>query len=305
MNSYEAKRQARIERLRDRADRLSTQATAAQARASSMASVIPFGQPILVGHYSEGRDRRYRDRIHRTFVKGFELAKEAQDVERRADAAERNTAISSDDPEAVDKLQEKIARLKAEQAHMVAVNRALRGKKTDDEISALTGGALTPAAVAELRKPDFCGRTGYADYQLKNNSSNIRRLEQRAGHLASVAEQPAKPPETIGEVRIEETDNRVRVFFPGKPSEAIRTELKRNGFRWAPSEGAWQTHAKEYAWHIARKVAAMAAPTEPVRLPWEPETPPATMGEALAPFLTPEELDRINEPAGEKPPDTP
>ncbi|MEE8059026.1 MAG: DUF3560 domain-containing protein [Pseudomonadales bacterium] len=38
-------------------------------RAKDMAPVIPFGQPILVGHHSEHRDRRYRDRIHNTFVK--------------------------------------------------------------------------------------------------------------------------------------------------------------------------------------------------------------------------------------------
>jgi hypothetical protein len=33
--------------------------------AHRMADAIPFGQPILDGHHSEGRDRRYRDRIHR------------------------------------------------------------------------------------------------------------------------------------------------------------------------------------------------------------------------------------------------
>lgn len=31
-----------------------------------MASVIPMRQPILVGHHSEGRNRRYREKIWNT-----------------------------------------------------------------------------------------------------------------------------------------------------------------------------------------------------------------------------------------------
>lgn len=41
-------------------------------KAHDMASIIPFGQPILVGHHSEKRDRNYRNRIHNTMRKAFE-----------------------------------------------------------------------------------------------------------------------------------------------------------------------------------------------------------------------------------------
>ena len=33
---------------------------------------------------------------------------------------------------------------------------------------------------------------------------------------------------------------RLQVFFDGKPEEATRILLKSNGFKWAPSQGAWQ-----------------------------------------------------------------
>ena len=69
MNSYEEKQEARRARYEEKASRLRDEAHRLHDQAHEMASAIPFGQPILVGHHSEGRDRRYRDRIHNTFGK--------------------------------------------------------------------------------------------------------------------------------------------------------------------------------------------------------------------------------------------
>ena len=33
---------------------------------------------------------------------------------------------------------------------------------------------------------------------------------------------------------------RIQLFFEGKPEPEVRDILKSNGFRWAPSVGAWQ-----------------------------------------------------------------
>jgi hypothetical protein len=89
-----------------------------------MASVIPFGQPILVGHHSERRDRNYRGRIHSTYGKAFALQKAAEEAERKANTT--SNAISSDDPDAPDKLAERIATLEERQAVMVATNKRTR-----------------------------------------------------------------------------------------------------------------------------------------------------------------------------------
>ena len=35
-------------------------------------------------------------------------------------------------------------------------------------------------------------------------------------------------------------ENRIQILFDGKPDAGIRSELKHAGFRWAPSQGAWQ-----------------------------------------------------------------
>lgn len=71
MNSYEEKQEARRARYEEKASRLRDEAHRLHDQAHEMASAIPFGQPILVGHHSEGRDRRYRARIHDTFGKAF------------------------------------------------------------------------------------------------------------------------------------------------------------------------------------------------------------------------------------------
>jgi Domain of unknown function (DUF3560) len=54
-----------------------------------MASVIPFGQPILVGHYSEKSDRRHRSRIHSHVDNWSELDNYAHELERRAASVDR------------------------------------------------------------------------------------------------------------------------------------------------------------------------------------------------------------------------
>lgn len=253
MNAYEQKKAARIERLEQRADSLRVAADGAMTRARKMADIIPFGQPILVGHHSEGRDRRYRERIRKTMDKSVALYREAKEAEARAIAAAKNNAISSDDPEAIDKLREKAFGLKSDQARMVLVNQALRAAKTDEEISALVG--LKASTIASLREPDFCGRTGFADYELRNNGANIRRIEKRIAALETRAAAPEKAPEEVGDVRIVEEKNRVRVFFPGKPSGETRANLKRCGFRWSPTVGAWQAYPSAEAWATARKWA--------------------------------------------------
>lgn len=60
------------------------------------------------------------------------------------------------------------------------------------------------------------------------------------------------PPEEHGDVRIVEDENRVRIFFPGKPIDETRAALKGAGFRWSPTVGAWQRHASNGAWWQAR-----------------------------------------------------
>lgn len=239
MNRYEAKQQRRRERLEQRAARIETEGASAHARARAMADAIPFGQPILIGHHSEKRDRNYRAKIVGTFRKAFELNDQAKVLRARA-AAVGSAGVSSDDPDALAKLQAKLEKLEGRQALMRDANAAIRSGD-HDELGRL---GLSASVVAGLLTPDYLGRIGFPDYALKNNGAEIRRLKKRIAHLEAVAAAETKTVELPGGIRIVENTeaNRLQIFFPGKPDDAMRARLKAHSFRWAPSEGAWQRH---------------------------------------------------------------
>ncbi len=241
MNDYEAKLEARRERYEEKAEQLRVEAKRLHQRAHEMADVIPFGQPILVGHYSEGRDRRYRERIHNTFGKAFATMDKANHYEQKA-ASVGTGGISSDDPDAVVKLKEKLESLQRNHEWMKNVNAAIRkGKTPDKQIPALVALGMTEAEAQELLKPDYCGRIGIAPYSLQNNNANIRRVEQRIRELERAAERNVTVErEGNGYTYREDADeNRVMFLFDGKPEEATRKLLKAYGFKWSPTRTAW------------------------------------------------------------------
>jgi len=245
MNSYEEKKKARIERLKSRAESAREESGRLLKSAHEMADVIPFGQPILVGHHSEKADRRFRGRIYGKFDKGFEAQKQAEDLESRARAAESNQAISSDDPDAVQKLAAKIENLERLQDSMKRANAIIRKYKTNEErVQALVDeGVLSEPLAQKIIIPDFAGRVGFPDYQTKNNNANIRRLKARMEGLKRREGAESSERQEAGYlVRENVEENRIQLIFPGKPSAEIRSVLKSWGFRWAPSEGAWQRH---------------------------------------------------------------
>lgn len=252
-SDYEERKAERIERYEDLANNAQTNANDLHAQARRMADVIPFGQPILVGHHSEKGDRRYRDKIHNKFGKAFAEQDKAKYYAGRAASAENNTAIASDDPAAVVKLKERIAELEGEQTLMREANKAIR-KGDDTRLREL---GLSDGKIARLKEKDFCGRIGFADYMLTNNSGNIRRLKQRLALLQAEA-QESTIEEEIGAVRLVNSveDNRTQLFFPGKPPEAFREQLKSAGFRWCPTVGCWQRHKSSGALYHARELAA-------------------------------------------------
>ncbi len=253
---YEGRREARIERLENRAERLASESESSLNAGRRMFDAIPFGQPLLVDHHSYGRDRRYRNRASAKMEKGFELHKAATVASARATSAESNTAISSDDPEAIVKLREKIADAEADRDLDKADNRKLRKAKlptagfTVDDLKAAGVSGEGMKEIVTLKRIGclYGDMVKIPGYSISNATANIKRMRDR---LTSLEKEFARAEEGDVEYAIsvagdsvtvtENVDeNRLQLSFPGKPSEAVRKVLKGNGFRWARSLGVWQ-----------------------------------------------------------------
>lgn len=277
MNSYEQKQEARRERLLAAADRAQAQSAAAYKRADMREEVsgIPFGQPILVGHHSEGRHRAAIRRADNAMRASIEADKRAKDLRGKA-ASVGLGGISSDDPEAIQKLQAEIDAAQGRQNFMKSANVVIRkavkagaGPSSPIEelepwmakIAEATGKPWGEGSIREALKPDFCGRIGFADYQLQNNGANIKRMEKRiaqlraaeAARVAAGGEEKRAQYQGVCEVVENFDENRLQIIFDGKPSAEIRDELKSNGFRWAPSQGAWQRQLNNGARYAAAR----------------------------------------------------
>lgn len=261
MNDYEARQEEKRQRYAELADKAKAEAAAEYRKADlrEEASGIPFGQPILVGHHSERRHRNAIKRADNAMRRSIEADEKAKYYERKAETYGQH-GISADDPEAVIKLREKLAGLEQSQETMKAANRIIRSKPkekvTDEKLAKLADIGISESNARQLFEPDFCGRIGFPGYALQNNNANIRRVKQRIDELK--AKPTTSTSEQIGAVEVIENAelNRVQLIFPGKPSAEVRAELKSNGFRWAPSNKAWQRHLSSRAVNLAKNIAA-------------------------------------------------
>lgn len=170
------RRLARAERLRGWAAKRAAKGAAGFDRAHQIADGIPFGQPILVGHHSEGRARRDADRIDAGMRAGVENGRKAEEMGQRVANIERATehAIYSDDTDATERLQKRIASLEAKQARMKGINAAIRKGTSLDTLD------LTGREKADLiNNARHSGIKGYPAYALSNNNANLKRYQGR------------------------------------------------------------------------------------------------------------------------------
>lgn len=225
ITAYKEKREAKAERYAELAEKAANQSIAAHEASNRATENIPFGQPILVGHHSERAHRNAIKRSWNAMDKAVELSNKADYYAEKADATKNNNAISSDNPEAIDLLKEKLIKLEDQRTQIKEFNKNARKEGTEQQ----------------------------ASYMLSNLAGNIATVKKRIEKLEKI-DKIEEIEETINGVvlKTDKDDNRVRLFFDGKPSEEIRTKLKSNGFRWSPYNGCWQRQLNPWAIKVAR-----------------------------------------------------
>jgi len=93
--------------------------------------------------------------------------------------------------------------------------------------------------------PHMIGWTLKFGFGLANNNANMKRVEERIKVLTSKEIERQQEPERSysfdgGEVVVNYEIDRIQIKHNTKPDPDKIQELKRNGFKWAPSQSAWQ-----------------------------------------------------------------
>lgn len=139
--------------------------------------------------------------------------------------------ISSDDSNAVLKIENKIARLKDLQEKMKEANKYWRKNQTWEGYD----GPLQISDYDRRRNMPFT-------FELSNNNAEIRRNEKRLQQLKATqgANFGDDVPFDGGVVHFNKEANRIQLKFDDKPDAETISKLKSNGFKWSPREKAWQ-----------------------------------------------------------------
>lgn len=250
-HDFEQRKQNRIANAEKQVEKNKKESERLYNESTKMASFIPMGQPILIGHHSEKADRRYRQKISDKMGKSIEADKKAEYYANKADSIKSNDAIFSDDPEAIEKLEQKIEEAEKKQEFMKAANKCLR--KNDRE-GFLKLEHASPEQWEKLMKNKARWGVGFAQYSLSNNSANIRRMKERLSQLEKTAALKTEEVEINGVQVIQNVEaNRLQLKFPDIPGEAVRKALKKSyGFRWSPSQGVWQRHLNNAGMYAAK-----------------------------------------------------
>lgn len=141
-------------------------------------------------------------------------------------------AIKASDNDVVDKIKEKIEKLRKDHDLVLDVAKHYKKYGNYDNYKDLTGEA----------KKYFRDNTGYLKYHAQRDLQEIRRLEGRLKELEKTKNLDSNKFTKAEGVKVvnDLEDMRIRLIFDDKPDDKTRELLKSSGFKWSPKNNAWQ-----------------------------------------------------------------
>ena len=225
--TYRERREAKIEKLREWAEKRENAANQVLKSGEKYRGDYAFNtQP---GHIPE------RARLIASQDRAFESLKKAEGMEARADgiATQLDRSVYSDDVNAIEALEARIAEREKKRDRMKHVNALYR--KAD--VAALADLGLDYEAIkAKIDKAYSWEKAPYVGWELTNLGATIRADKERIKQIQAMQARTEKAAAAPHGVLIEGTDY-VRVTFPEKPDRAIINDLKAAGFYWG--SGSW------------------------------------------------------------------
>lgn len=200
---YEERQEYKKELYQERAEQAEQRSQVHYENQNKILSAIPMGQPILTGHHSEKRHRNDLKKIDNEMRKSIQESEKADYYRNKIDNIDNGKAISSDDPQAIEKLQARIEEL----------------EKAKLEVKA--------------RPHEW--------YELPYLNADIRRCKDRIKEIQELEElQFEDVTFNGGKAILNREINRLQLLFDAIPDEETRTTLKKHGFKWSRYEQAWQ-----------------------------------------------------------------
>lgn len=159
-----------------------------------------------------------------------------------------------------DPLEEAKSKLEFEQKKfdlMKAFNKVIRLKLSPEQkIEKLIEAGFSKENAEKAMQEDA---HGFNSLFLANARNRVKSAQERVAILESkqaLAEELPKQ-EIVSESGVKLVQNaeidRVQLFFNGKPDPETITRLKKNGFKWSPSQGCWQRQMTENGIRAAKQ----------------------------------------------------
>lgn len=150
------------------------------------------------------------------------------------------TVISSNDPNAIVLLEERLIEAKAFQEDMKQVNKIIKAHP-GREAQALIAAGYDDTSIKSILTKNFMGVIGYDSYDLNNNRGRIRQIETRLRDMREAQSRQSAEVQHDGFILGADAEaNRVYVKFAGRQDSDTCKMMKRSGFKWAPSQDRWQ-----------------------------------------------------------------
>ncbi len=240
-SNFEEKKENKKEYYLEQAEKNNKLSTSIYNDAKSMAACIPFGQPILIGHHSEKRDRRFRERITNKFNKSIEASNKSEYYEKKANV--NSNAILSDDPQAIIKLREKISLLEKRRDKYKLINKTIKKHLGSKKGICLDKGSQETEAIKkalkkdleqicksqstidQLMTPSYLGHYGIQGFSITSLTTKIREAKKRIAYMIE-EEKREDINFKVNDVEVKEEEGRINIYFPDKPEEAFRKKIK-------------------------------------------------------------------------------
>lgn len=259
MATYRERREARAEKREEWAQARSRRAAQRFDTAHAAIADIPLGQPILVDHYSARRHINALERHDSNMRAGF-VDSNMADKHSMAAATIReqlDRSVYSDDEDAEERLEARIAELEAQREAIKQFNATARKGRPD---MSLLSPELTASLESVMRHCAYqLGKGGsFPAYVSANLSGNIKRNRDRLAIIKGRKAAEARAQAAPNGVLFTWTNDRsyLAIRFAEKPDRSVIDDLKTAGFRWV--QGAWNGYASSLPASVAALETSIA-----------------------------------------------